>query len=413
MNKKCLYPKLLCLLVLFLYVTAARAQSNGLEYWFDSYSNPKTIGMPVAAGTLKSNINVKSLEQGFHTIYMRVKSSDGTYSPITSSTFIKFNASGDSKLEYWFDDNVSKRVSTPIDIASDVVQLMDLDLSNDALFPLGFHQLNLRVAAYGGHYSPVYSSFVMKLPAGLATEITYWLDENYKGRRVVRGIPVNATTTLFNTSLDFSSASVGMHRFKYRITSRGFDNGVIYEVPLLITKRYNNVGEATIVGESHWIDDVSPMEYAVSNPQSIITKIYTLAPSVYSIGQHAFHVQYKNSADVWSEQNITYFYKEESGKLRIGIMPTVVDGIEDSRQPERMSCVYHDGTIIIDCQSARLASEGTLLVCDLTGKVIARENVKNADGIHVEVNVPDKVRQILVVRLISGNVNFTKKLVVQ
>ena len=413
MNKKRLYPKLLCLFVLFLCVTVTRAQSTGLEYWFDSYSNPKTIGMPVAAGTLKSNINVKSLEQGFHTIYMRVKSSDGTYSPITSSTFIKFNASGDSKLEYWFDDNVSKRVSTPIDIASDVVQLMDLDLSNDALFPLGFHQLNLRVAAYGGNYSPVYSSFVMKLPAGLATEITYWLDDNYKGRRVVRGIPVNATTTLFNTSLDFSSASVGMHRFKYRITSRGFDNGVIYEVPLLITKRYNNVGEATIVGESHWIDDVSPMEYAVSNPQSIITKRYLLDPSVYSVGQHAFHVQYKNSADVWGEQNITYFYKEETGKLRIGIKPDDADGIDDATLDEHFICFYDKGTIYVDCQSPRLASTGTVQIFSISGKMVSQQLVNNSDGIHAEINVEGYTNQILVVRLLCGDIYFNRKILVK
>lgn len=487
MNRINLYPRLWSLLLLLLCAAAIKAQTYTLEYWFDKYSSPKTSSF---SGTkFNKSLDVKSLKQGFHTIYMRVKASDGTYSPVTSSMFIKFaaNASGESKLEYWFDSDVSNRASTTIDINSDVVQILDLDMTDTEKFPLGVHQLNMRVAAYGGHYSPVYSALVLKLPGGTgdsvleywfddditklgtmpiditsgtlqkldldmtnmvnfplgfhrinmrvaaygcqyspvysayvmklpsaqATQISYWLDDDYAGRHVVKGNPVNATTTIFDKSIDFSAAPLGLHRFKYRVTYNGFDDGVVYEVPVLITKKYNNMGEVSVVAESRWLDEVSPAEYAISSPNSVVTRSYTLDPSHYTVGQHAFHVQYKNSADVWSEENVTYFYKDESGMLRMGRRPEIVDGINDASQPEQIICYCERATIVVDCQSPRLASTGIVQVYDMTGKMVAQQSVNNSNGIHAEINVEGYAKQLLIVRVVSGELQYNKKMLVK
>ena len=106
------------LLMLWPFVRAG-AQSTGLEYWFDQYDDPTTIGMPTAGGTLTSHINVSHLTTGFHTIYMRVKAT-GEYSPVTSSPFIKFTTtgSGASTLEYWFDQDFIDIATLPIDVTS-------------------------------------------------------------------------------------------------------------------------------------------------------------------------------------------------------------------------------------------------------------------------------------------------------
>ncbi|MBR5687712.1 MAG: hypothetical protein IKX36_07120 [Prevotella sp.] len=490
MNKRHLYPRLLSLLLLLLYVAAARGQTYSLEYWFDKYSSSGAKSVSMSGTSFNKKISVTSLKAGFHTIYMRVKASDGTYSPVTSSSFLKFNGSGSSKLEYWFDNDVSKRATTDVDIASEVVQILDLDLSDVEKFPLGVHQLNMRVAAYGGHYSPVYSAmvlrlpsgtgdsvleywfddditkmgtipvniesgliqqlnldmtnmvnfplgfhrlnmrvaaygcqyspvysaYVMRLPQGRATEIIYWLDDDYKnGRHVLTGNSLTATTTIFNTQLNLSTAPIGMHRFKYRVAYNGFDDGVVYEVPVLITKKYNSMGEVTVVAESRWLDEASPAEFAVSNPNSIVTRSYTLDPASYTVGQHAFHVQYKNSADVWGEQNVTYFYKDESGKLRAGLIPDDsdgTDGIGEADVDEFFICTSERGSIFIDCQSPRLAPTGIVQVYDMTGKMVARQSVNNSDGIHAEISVEGYTKQILIVRLICGEVVFNKKLVI-
>ena len=84
------------------------------------------------------------------------------------------------------------------------------------------------------------------------------------------------------------------------------------------------------MSEQHWLDDFNSTPTLVSNPQSTITQSYDLDPANYEVGQHAFYMQFKNSADVWSEQNVTYFYKEESGKLRAGLITSEdITGIDD------------------------------------------------------------------------------------
>ncbi len=487
MNRTNHYPRPWSLLLLLLCSVAIKAQTYSLEYWFDKYSSPKSASF--SGSDFNKHIEVSFLKQGFHTMYMRVKASDGTYSPVTSSMFIKFAASpsgesvleywfdndvqkmataaidvnsdvaqlldldmtdpekfplgvhqlnmrvaayggnyspvysalvlklpggtGDSVLEYWFDDGIDSRSTIPIDIASGTLQKLDLDMTNAINFPMGFHKLSMRVAAYGSQYSPVYSAYVMRLPSAQPTQIVYWLDDNYAGRRVVKGIPVNATTTVINTHLDFSNAPIGLHRFKYRVTYNGFDDGVVYEVPVLITKKYNSMGEVTIVGESHWIDDVSPMEYGISNPQTILTRSYTLNPAAYTTGQHTFHIQYKNSADVWSKPNVTYFYKDDAGILRVGRRPEAVDGINVASMDEQIVCFSEQGTIYVDCQSPRLASTGIIQVYDMKGALVAQQTANNVDGIHATIDVEGYAHQLLIVRLLSGEVLFNKKLTIK
>ena len=317
-----------------------------------------------------------------------------------------------SRLEYWFDNDYSKPATIPISVGSESMQELELDLTNNVKFPLGFHRLNYRVVV-NGEYSPIYSDCVMRLPDGQANQITYWLDDNYKGRRVMKGIPLNAKITYFIGNLDFSTTPVGMHRFKYRVTVNGFDDGVVYEEPVLITKMYNNVTEAKIVSESYWFNENTPTNKEVTNPQTTYTKSYVLNPDNYAVGQYAFHVQYKNSADVWCEPNVTYFYKEESGMLRAGFFPGDFDGMGEATIDEHFICTNQEGVIFVDCQSSKLASTGIIMIYDMTGKVLARKDVSNTDGIHAEININGIPKQLLVVRLLSGEAQFTKKIMVR
>ena len=413
MNKQHQYPRLWFLLLLLLCVAAIQAQTYRLEYWFDGYSSPSNT--PFSGSELNRSIDANSLDQGFHTVYMRVKSSDGTYSPVTSSVFFKFNVSGSSELQYWFDDNISKMATVPIDMTSFAFQVLNLDMTNVVNFPLGFHKLSMRVAAYGSNYSPIYSAYVMRLPEGRASQITYWLDDNYTKRSVVEGVPLDDKTVFIGKFLNLSAAPVGMHRLKYRVTRNGYDDGVIYEVPVMITKNYNNMDDVTIVNDSYWLDDGNPQVKSINYPGQVITKSYTLDPALFTVGQHAFHVQYKNSSNVWGEQNITYFYKEEAaGPLRAGFKPDIYTGIEGVAQDETFACFYESGMIYVNCQSPKLASNGIVQVFDLTGKLIASQAVNNNSGeIHAEINVEGLSKQVVVVRLRCGDVLLNRKIVIK
>lgn len=321
------------------------------------------------------------------------------------------SAKAQDRLEYWFDDNFGQRASTPINTATGEAWVINLDMSDVAKFPPGIHRLNMRVV--GNDYSPIYSDWVLRLPNGGQTGLTCWLDDDYENRQDITGNSIDGRTIDIGSSLDFSSVPSGMHRLKFRVTTNGFDDGPIYEEPVMVTRLYNNQTDVTVVKESHWFDNIISIPTDIFNPQSIVTKEYTLDPKNYPIGQHVFYVQFRNSAGVWGEPNATYFYKEESGKLYAGRMPTELTGIEHTENADNFSCSAHDGTLFIDCQSPKLASTGVIVVCDQTGKVIARQTVNSKNGIHAEVNVKGPANRLVIVRLLSGDVNISKKIIIR
>ena len=477
------------MLLLLLCVLGANAQK--LQFWFDS---DKTVRQAdVSAGTLRGKIDVQELAQGFHTIYMRVKQSGAEYeySPITMSTFIKFATGEDSQLQYWFDEDVDNLATIAVDAASGKEQTLMLDLSNIERFPLGIHQLNMRVAHNGGHYSPIYSAYVLRLPGGTGDSVleywfddnyenrvsrpvsadndnvqkldidlsdvsifphglhrlnmrvavggsrfssvysaivmrlyegvnntlTYWLDDDYANRRQLRTTNLGPLESNFIYKLDFSAATAGMHRLHYRIAKPTIDDGPVYEEPILVTRLYNNtLTDVTITNQSTWLDDADAKKSVVAKPSSLFTKIFQLEPSSYAEGQqHAFHMQFQNSAGVWSSPNVTYFYKDADGKLRAGRLELDenVTAISETAGTEQFSCYYRGGAIVVDCQSTRLASTGIVVACDLTGRVVARQEVDCGNGLHAELAAGTTGRQMLIVKVMSGEMNRTKKLVVR
>lgn len=476
-------PRGVTLLLALLCCMAVQAQP-GLEYWFDgNYGDKVNINAPSAAGTFNNNINVKQLSQGFHTIYIRARglTQDG-HSPVTSAAFFKYDATDNTVLEYWFDDGVAQRLSTPISIETDDVQALSLDLSDIERFPLGVHRLNIRVSAHGGNYSPVYTTYVLRMPEGsgsavleywfddnLATRanktisiaddkpqtfdldlsafpigfhklsiriavgsshssqiytahilrlpiaaesgrLIYWLDDDYANRGWVSTTRASQFASEIYADLQFPSATMGMHRLRWRASRGGLD-GPIEEAPILITKKYNSRGSVHLANQSIWLDDNDPPVSSLNTVENMIVKNYYLNPNDFDEGQHAFHVMYQNSADVWSEQNVTYFYKEPStGRLRIGIMPDDVDGINDAEQQEYFSCEHINGVLYVDCESPRLAPTGVIAVYDLQGRLLAQQKVANSQGIHAQLTLGSSPGRLLIVRLTSGEVVHSKKL---
>lgn len=434
MNRVRYIPKATCVLALMLCCIGLRGQSFHLEYWFDRYEDPQSLYLP--GGKLSFSIKTEGLSDGFHTMYMRAVDNDGMYSPVSSAAFLKFTALENSNIEYWFDDDISKLQTTDINIKDTTKQVLMLDLTDAVKFPLGFHKLSMRVAAFGNLYSPIYSTHVMRLPTSEMTELSYWLDDNYKERRIVKGryesgggggggtswsrrntsgsVFESGQSILFLDSLNFSGASSGMHRLKFRITSNGYDDGVIYETPLLVTRRYNNQRNVTVTGESTWLDELAHSENNAFTPQSVIVRNYILDPTAFSVGQHALHLQYKNSAEVWSEQNITYFYKDAaSGRLFQGLMPEDTEGIYDATSDDNVLCAYADGTVYVDCQSLKLEPTGAIMIYDMKGRLIASQTVANSNGIHAQINVSGVANQILIAKVQSGDIRFVKKLAVK
>ena len=487
MNRTLINHRLLSLALWLLVAICVRAQS--VEYWFDDKVDPKPLSLSGGQAT----VSARGLKAGLHTIHLRASNGGGydDYSPVYSSTFLKFEAPGAARIQYWFDGDVKHLASMPIDTDAETVQMIDLDLSNSEKFPIGIHQLNMRivaasgqyspvynalvmrmpagaensvleywfdedntksgtipvslktdgvqtlnldmssldyfpyglhklnmrVAAYGNQYSPVYSAFVMRLPTGPNNYIAYWLDDDYdpKNLKKARAYSQNGLDATFVADLNLSSASSGMHRLHFRVSRNAVDYGTTYEVPILVTRKYvKSEGESVVIIKQLWgVDDVMHGPYDVKNPRVTYILQYVLTPEKYSVGQHAFHVQFQNSAEVWSEENVTYFYKDAAmSRLHEGFMPDdETTGIEDLSQSEVVACECENGTIYVDCLSPKLGKAGVITVYDMMGRVVAQQKVTNDNGIHVALSVENFARQILIVKLVCGDMRFSRKII--
>lgn len=316
------------------FLKFAAISGSMLEYWLDDrFDYRAAVEVTDASGLVDLNLDLLDNNKypvGFHTLNFRVVEQGGNYSPIYTSSFMKFDPSQEGQiLEYWFDDGYeNNRVTMPLADTPDGVMALQLDMKNTLKFPLGLHQLHMRVVMAGSKYSPVYSAFVLRLAEGNKSEVTFWLDDDYAHRKVTHG-NANGNIVVLSGQLDLSTISPGIHRLHYRVASNGYDDGVVYEEPILVKSRYRKDDNVVIVAKRHWVDDGEGGEMEVA-PSYLFVDNFTLNPHDYAVGQHAYHVAYMNSAGVWSDANVTYFYKDAQSpnKLRMGVMTDAVEDVE-------------------------------------------------------------------------------------
>jgi len=314
------------------FLKFAAIDGSMLEYWIDDkFLYRDAIFVEGEDGVVQLSLDLNDSDkypEGLHTFYFRVAEQGGNYSPIYTSSFMKFKAGEGQALEYWFDDGFNECEIKPIESIVDGVMPLELDMTNTRKFPLGFHQLHMRVVMSGSQYSPVYSSYVMRLPDGNRSELTFWVDDNYANRKPMAA-NASGNIVVLNGLLDLSSITPGIHQLHYRITSNGYDDGVTYNENIMVKSRYQQDDNTMIVAKRHWVDDADGGEMGVLK-SVVFADSFTLNPWDYSEGQHAYHVAYQNSAGVWSETNTTYFYRDpmSPNQLKIGMLANDIDEVK-------------------------------------------------------------------------------------
>ena len=216
MSRKAISTILTCLLCLLPALSFAQSLSR-LEYWFDdAFSTRKTLNLNGSDETVVRSLNTDGLDNGLHKFNFRVFRSDGKYSAISTSLFFKQNDNVGEVLEYWIDDDYDRRVSVGLSGTADE-QDLTFDLSDPELYPLGFHLLNFRVATGGKGMSAVYTTGILKIPSGKATQVEYWFDNDIEDSKLLDGhLSSDKTGYIINTDIDVSNLSVGLHRLNYR-----------------------------------------------------------------------------------------------------------------------------------------------------------------------------------------------------
>ena len=235
MSRKRLYSLFACLLCLLPVLIQAQSLTR-YEYWFDdNFSGRVSKSMSGTDKLVNLSIDTEQLDNGVHKFSFRAKQSDGYYSAVTSSLFLKRPAAQNSVMEYWFDDNIDQRESMSISNTEDE-QTFELDLRDNAKYPWGFHKLNMRITLEGGGESAIYSSPVLKLSAGKATQLEYWIDDDFAHVHTISGsLASDGQDYLFVNDLDLGDVSPGHHRLYCRAVSNSKRTvSAVTMIPILV-----------------------------------------------------------------------------------------------------------------------------------------------------------------------------------
>ena len=251
MSRKTIYSLFACLLCLLPALTQAQSLTR-YEYWFDDDFGGRVIeSMSGTDEVLKLSISTDQLDYGIHKFSFRTRQSgsDYPYSAVTSSLFLKRPAAKNSMMEYWFDDNIDQK--DVIDISStEEEQEFSLDLRDNNKYPWGFHKLNMRITLEGGGESAVYSLGVLKLSAGKATTLEYWLDDDRDNVRTLSGsLASDGQDYLFVDDLEMGNVSPGLHRLYCRAVSNSGKTASAVTSSLFL-----KMPEGTATSLEYWLD---------------------------------------------------------------------------------------------------------------------------------------------------------------
>ena len=216
-----------------------------------------------------------------------------------------------NSYEYWFDNDFTNRVATPVTPVSQMN--VNANIPTTSLAD-GIHTFNFRTLDNDGLSSSVLSEYFYKVPVQFSTankEIVayeYWFDNDF-----TNVVSVNTTQQQqINISelLTTSSLNDGIHTFNIRFK----DNAGLWSS--VLSEYYYKIPETTlasnpeIVTYEYWFDNdfANAQEINTTAQQQII--LNDLLPTVgLNNGIHTFNIRFKDNADLWSSVLSEYFYK--------------------------------------------------------------------------------------------------------
>ena len=136
-----------------------------LEYWIDgNYRLRKAVP---ATSDENGVVELDHLDlsdnttctPGMHVLYMRLIGSNGQYSPVYTSRFLKTSVGKKAQLCYWLDDDYdSRKMLNGVEKNGSIFFVKNLDFSKTAP---GMHRLNLRVVAEGDEMGVIYHEHIL------------------------------------------------------------------------------------------------------------------------------------------------------------------------------------------------------------------------------------------------------------
>lgn len=252
---------LLSLLALFPGLMFAQTLT-GYEYWFDDDVDGRLTG--TLSGTndaVTFSADARRLPQGIHRLNFRARQSDGSYSAVSTSVFIKVAAGVGNKLEYWLDDHSNVNILEG-SLASDGEDYLFNDTLDLGDVTPGHHRLYYRARSSSGRTT----SAVSMTP--IIVKSRYYHDENEVAVMKQYSISVDDEEPVindvlrpkddfpYNGSLDARYLSLGQHTLKAKFWN---SMGMSVSVEQPFTVKLPEPGEILLSATEH--EGVVKLEY--------------------------------------------------------------------------------------------------------------------------------------------------------
>lgn len=323
-------------------VTENPFKLSKIEYFLDSdpgvgSGNPVTYSTAEVWDAKTFTIDLTSVSNGFHKLFIRCMDDSGKWSTTTHRTFYKqdipvtVNPYTVSKLEYFFDEDLGYGTGTAVAVtASEVITDKSFTIDLTSLSD-GFHKLTLRAADNKGSWSVAASKTFFKYTYNPSsdkniTEIEYFFDTD-PGYGSGENLNFTQGTNIeIVDEIDVSGISVGFHKLFIRAKDQ---NGAWSTAN---TKTfYSDILPDAVVptlkyGE-YFIDTDSGVgngtEISFSPNSNLSDLQFTVDLSGLSNGFHKLFMRFKDSNNRWSYSLQKNFYMESALQTTI---PDIVYG---------------------------------------------------------------------------------------
>jgi len=305
------------LMLLLFSLTNLQSKIIKYHYWFNNdYSQRITVNVS-ETDTLELDfeLNVSSLEPGFHFVNIMFEDNDGKHTaPEASYFFIPYiiYTEVDYKIvayEYWFNDNFASRILVQ-NAPTDTLQIItDFDVT--ALNP-GLNLFNIRYWTSDGLWSvPETNYFIIpyEFNSNLDYKIVgyeYWFNSDFSERTYIE---VDETDTLeLSFELDVSGLPSGMHLLNKRFKTSDSLWSIPETVYFIIPYTADSNLDYDLVAYEYWFnDDFANRKYFEINSTDTLNFLDSINILNLPNGIHLLNYRVKSDLNSWSVPITDYF----------------------------------------------------------------------------------------------------------
>ena len=259
--------KTLNIIILWILVGATQAFSQqviSIEYFFDKdpgYGLGKKIAFSQSSTVdLNTTLDLSSLQNGFHTLYLRAEDSSGKWSIPYAWQFYVIGVSNNpqiSKLEYFFDKDpgYGKGYKIPISPSQQVDAQYALNLSG---LSVGTHILYVRAEDSNGNWSLVLMRlFAVSQNANSQNVVSsiqyYFVKDSVKSKTYTFSNFTNSSTVDLNFNLDLSDLqSNNTYQAKIFAVNQAGVMSLPYSAAVSVTQAQTSISLISPIGGEEW-----------------------------------------------------------------------------------------------------------------------------------------------------------------